>query len=592
MRVEQGFQPTPYVEGNPYTTDPVLPELLQRLIPNEILQQFEPDLIRFGADVITNIRELGSPHRVSPPQLIQYDQWGRRVDELRTSDGWKDLKAVAQKEGIPAIFYERKYKEYSRLYGFAKAFLMVGDCHEVFCPLSMTDGAARVLELRGTPGMRKHVFPRLIMRDPSNAFISGQWMTERPGGSDVSQTETTAQHMGKTHQLGPHYLLHGLKWFSSATDSDISVALARTGTPQEGSRGLSLFLVPLRRPLLRQPTDPIPSTISNGIRIHRLKNKIGTHILPTAELELEYTEGYLIGKPGEGVKNITPVLNITRVWSAIASTGALRRCLAIATAYSNVRAISGGRTLLKDSPIHVAQLAKISLVYRALTHLTFGVIQLLGKTEYGVAEEQDTLRLRLLTPLVKAFAAEKAVAAMEEAMTALGGAGYMEENDIGRLIRDALVEKIWEGTTTVLALDLVRAARDPAVLKAHIEWARTVISACPGKMKGTSAVDALLTSLDDLGLAYRPPLPALMPRPALMLLGYITSGVLLLQHATWSYQTSRAGRETDFTVFCRWVEDGLQDAVEDVRRTRREADTRIQENAAIVYGYSKTSAKL
>jgi hypothetical protein len=111
-------------------------------------------------------------------------------------------------------------------------------------------------------------------------------------------------------------------------------------------------------------------------------------------------------------------------------------------------------------------------------------------------------------------------------------------------------------------------------------------------MKGTPPVDALLTSLNDLTSAYRPPLPVLMPRPALILLGYITSGVLLLQHATWSHQTSQAGHETDFAVFCRWVEDGLQDAVEDVRRTRRETDTRIQENAAIVYGYNKASAKL
>ncbi|EEB89906.1 hypothetical protein MPER_11950 [Moniliophthora perniciosa FA553] len=538
------------------------------------------------------IRQLGSPHRVTPPQLVQYDQWGRRIDELRTSDGWKNLKATAQKEGIPAIFYERKYQEHSRVYGFVKAFMMVGDCHEAFCPISMTDGAARVLELLGTPGMKKHVFPRLIARDPTHAFVSGQWMTERPGGSDVSQIETTAQHMGKTHRLGPHYLLHGFKWFSSATDSDISVALARTGTLQEGSRGLSLFLVPLRRPLLRDPTDPTPSPISNGIRVHRLKNKIGTHTLPTAELSLEYTEGYLIGKPGQGVRSITPLLNITRVWSAIASTGALRRCLAIATAYSDVRAINGGKTFLRDTPIHVAQLAKISLVYRALTHLTFGVIRLVGKTECNVADEQEKLQLRLLTPLVKAFAAEKAVTAMEEAMTALGGAGYMEENDIGRMIRDALVEKIWEGTTTVLALDLVRAGRDPATLKALIEWARNVISSCPDTFSDSSAVQALSSSLDQLALAYQLPLPALMPRPALMLMGHVTSSVFLLEHAIWSYVTSQAECNVDFTVFCRWIEDGLQSVIEDVQRVCAEADTRIRENTAIGYGYNKIGAKL
>ena len=235
--------------------------------------------------------------------------------------------------------------------------------------------------------------------------------------------------------------MNGFKWFSSATDSDISVALARTGSIKDGSRGLSLFLVPLRIPLFRSPSQPLPSATSNNIYIHRLKNKIGTHTLPTAELSLESSDGYLIGALNEGVKNISPVLNITRLWSAIASVGGLRKCLSIATAFAKVRAINGGSQLLQDSPLHVSHLASINLVYRALIHLTFGTIWLLGKSECGTASLDEERRLRVLTPVAKAFAAEKACAAMEDSMTALGGAGYMEENDIGRQIRDSLVEK-------------------------------------------------------------------------------------------------------------------------------------------------------
>ncbi|KAK1232055.1 hypothetical protein PQX77_004814 [Marasmius sp. AFHP31] len=592
MRVEEGFQPIPYAEGHPYTSDPVLPALLKRLIPEETLSAFEHDLVRFGDEVKTNIRELGAPHRVQPPHLIQYDQWGRRVDDLQTSQGWKDLKAVAQREGIPAIFYERKYGEYSRVYGFAKAFLMVSDGHEVFCPLSMTDGAARVLELLGTPGQRKHVLPRLISRDPTVAFVSGQWMTERPGGSDVSRAETTAQHVGKTHRLGPHYILNGFKWFSSTTDSDISVALARTGSPQEGSRGLSLFLVPLRLPLLREPTDPVPSPISNGVRVHRLKNKIGTHTLPTAELSLDYTEGYLIGKPGQGVQNISSVLNITRVWSAVGSTGALRRCLSIATSFAQVRHINGGKTLLKDAPLHVAQLAKINMTYRALTHTTFGVVQLLGKSEAKVASQEENARLRLLTPLLKGFCSELAATSMEEAMSALGGAGYMEENNIGRLIRDGLVEKIWEGTVTVLALDVLRASRDPATLQAYFQWANSVVSSCPPELEQLLQITALVEGLNRLSSAYQHPIPPLMPRPALMLMGYTTSSLFLLEHAIWSFGTSQQEQQTDILVFNRWIDDGgLRHAIEDVQRVQRDAQTREREDASIVFG-GKIGAKL
>jgi alkylation response protein AidB-like acyl-CoA dehydrogenase len=173
----------------------------------------------------------------------------------------------------------------------------------------------------------------------------------------VSQTETNALPTEQTGPFGPQYVLNGFKWFSSATDSDVAITLARTGSLSQGSRGLSLFLIPLRRPLLRDILAPVPSPTSNNIFIHRLKNKIGTHILPTAELSLENSEAYLIGDLNRGVKNISPVLNITRVWSAIASIGCLRKCLAIATAYAKVRKIHRGSIILKDAPLHVSQLA-------------------------------------------------------------------------------------------------------------------------------------------------------------------------------------------------------------------------------------------
>lgn len=227
------------------------------------------------------------------------------------------------------------------------------------------------------------------------------------------------------------YSINGFKWFSSATDSDIAVALARTGPPESGSRGLSLFLIPLRRPLIRAVEAPRPSALTNNIKIHRLKKKFGTKILPTAELSLEGAEAYLLGEVNHGVKLITPVLNITRIHSALTSVGSIRKCLAIATAYSSVRAVSGGKQLLKDNALHVAELAKAHLTYRALTHFVFGAVLLLGKTECKVATEDEILRLRLLTPAVKAFAADKASGVMEECMTMLGGQGYMEENRIG-----------------------------------------------------------------------------------------------------------------------------------------------------------------
>lgn len=595
MRIEEGFQQPPCVEGNAFLTDPVLPFLLKRILPADVQQDIQSDLVRFGEEVVTNIRAWGP--RVFKPQLVQYDQWGRRINELQTSEGFRELTAVAQREGLPGIFYERTHGEYSRVYGFAKATVMGGDGHMVFCPLSMTDGAARVIELMGTKGMKKHVFPRLISRDPSLAYVSGQWMTERPGGSDVSQTETAASSTGTEHTLGLQYSLDGFKWFSSATESDVAVALARTGKPEDGSRGLSLFLVPLRVPLLRCPSDRRPDAASNKVYLHRLKEKIGTHALPTAELSLEGSEAYLIGELNQGVKNITPVLNIARVWSSITSLSGLRRCLAIATSYADVRRIQSGTRLLRDTPLHVAQLVTISLTYRALTHLTFGVIRLMGKAECQVATPEEERMLRMLTPTVKAFNAERACGAMEEAMAALGGAGYMEENQIGRLIRDGLVEKIWEGTATVLSLDVVRAVRDPLVLTAFTAWAQSVMTSCPDdlRVRVLDALDTLRRSIDCAVSAYKSPIPTLIPRHALILLGNITSSLFLLEHAIWSHETSQDEAQTDAEVFTRWVlEGGLLTAVHDVKIIQAATAEREAANTAIVFGedIAKSRAKM
>ncbi|KAH9936374.1 uncharacterized protein B0H18DRAFT_1081997 [Fomitopsis serialis] len=593
MRIEEGFQQTPYTEGHPYHTDPVLPILLKRLLPSDALVEIEGDLSHFGNEVTTTLRSVNK--LTGAPKLVQYDNWGRRVDDLQTTEGWRRMKALWQMEGIIGIFYERKHQQHSRIHGFAKILLAMGDSQSVDCPLSMTDGSARVLELLGTSALKQDIYPRLISRDPEVAFTAGQWMTERPGGSDVSHTETVAMPApgdtgtSNSSPYGPTYTLDGFKWFSSATDSDVALALARTGSASEGSRALSLFLIPLRFPLIREPGAPRPSAITNRIFVHRLKDKFGTVAVPTAELSLEGSEAYLLGQPGQGVKLITPVLNITRVHSATASVGNLRRCLAIATAYSQVRAIKGGSQLLQDTPLHVAELAKVSLVYRALVHMLFGTVALLGRVECGVATEDETHRLRLLTPAVKAFAAEKACTAMEECMAALGGAGYMTETELGRMIQDALVEKIWEGTITVLSLDVVRAASDRAVLDSFVAWVNSVSASYNPELEVDSTLgaplDILRSALDDLTAAYAAPIPPLVPRPALFLLSHVACGAFLLEHAVWACKTNAATRRIDVDVLKRWMEEGgVTQAVQDVRRARQTQLQRLQEDREVVYG--------
>jgi alkylation response protein AidB-like acyl-CoA dehydrogenase len=204
-------------------------------------------------------------------------------------------------------------------------------------------------------------------------------MTERSGGSDVSGTETLATYSpanGKQEfestqidgsPLGP-WIVHGFKWFSSATDSQMSIALAQT------PKGLSAFYIPVRR------TTPSGETELNGISISRLKNKMGTKALPTAELELKGARAVLLGEEGSGIREISTILNITRVHNAVTSLGFFGRGLAIAKAFAEVREMAGKgkKRSLKDVPLHTRTLAEMTVPYRANLLFTFFVVYFLG----------------------------------------------------------------------------------------------------------------------------------------------------------------------------------------------------------------------
>jgi hypothetical protein len=219
---------------------------------------------------------------------------------------------------------------------------------------------------------------------------------------------------------------------------------------------------------------------SNGIFIQRLKNKFGTKSLPTGELELSSTRGYLIGKEGQGIQEISAILNITRLYSAVSAVGYLGRGLAIARSFAKVREIGAGkgrRLMLKDSPLHMNTLAKVTGEYHSLMLFTFFGALLLGTSEQdGIpasAEHSSKARfqpddpsdihllLRILFPVLKASVCKRSIHALQECMEALGGVGYLDnaENEsinIARLYRDCCVLSIWEGTTDVLASDTLR----------------------------------------------------------------------------------------------------------------------------------------
>ncbi|KAK2779851.1 hypothetical protein FQN53_001281 [Emmonsiellopsis sp. PD_33] len=493
------FQTTPTIPPQ-YLEDAVLRRIISLYLPSPTPSSIQEDLSRFSHLVLSRSHlALCADAERNLPYLRPLNTFGveNKQDSLVTSEGWRKLQDIGIQEGIVGLAYEEPRGQgvrwNSRAYQFIKYHLWTASAAMVTCPSAMTDGAAKLLgrHLNSADGsMFGEARRRLLSRDPTQAWTSGQWMTERKGGSDVRGTETVARKLAVEEQgdgvdalgfpLGP-WQIDGFKWFSSATDANMTIMLAKTGEGQ-----ISAFYAPLQKRVRGGAED---ETEFNGVRIQRLKNKLGTKTLPTAELELKGMRAYLIGKEGQGVKEISTLLNITRVHNMVGAVGGWARGLAISRAFARVRAV-GGR-LLTDIPAHVRSLAQEHVKYRGEAHLAFFVVSLLG-----ISEGQDSsltratqasilpndlqhanALLRLITPMAKAQTATRSINGLRVCMENLGGVGYLENEDpslnIARIFRDTCVLSIWEGTTDIMADDVVRvltSRQGPDSLRALNEW--------------------------------------------------------------------------------------------------------------------------
>ena len=453
------FFQTPPLLPNTWDADVGLQEHLERLVPAEMLAELRPDLAELGEHAATTLHELAAEAERDQPRHIPFDAWGRRVDHIATSPAWAQLHRWQVRLGLCAVPYDLDttgYGEYARVVQVALQHLYGPSSATYTCPVAMTDAAARVLIDHADPELRERVVPRLTSRHPAAAWTSGQWMTEREGGSDVGRTATVARQGDDGA-----WTLSGIKWFTSATTADCALALARPEGAGAGSRGLALFLVERIDPRTGQ------SQVGDTIRINRLKDKLGTKSMPTAELTLHGAYATPVGSIDNGVRKISGMLNITRFHNAMGAAGGMRRGVELAVVYSRVRE-SFGRHLI-DLPLHAETLATMSVDAEAALALTLRVGHLIARVDQGVAGEAEQQTLRGLVPIAKLLTGKDAVAVASEALEAFGGAGYIEDTGLPALLRNSQVLPIWEGTTNVLSLDLLRAATRNAVMPALFE---------------------------------------------------------------------------------------------------------------------------
>uniref|UniRef100_A0A7E4ZPX0 Acyl-CoA dehydrogenase n=1 Tax=Panagrellus redivivus TaxID=6233 RepID=A0A7E4ZPX0_PANRE len=533
-------QAAPVLE-NPFTSDPILPRALKRLLPNSEYNSVATDLSNFGQRIVKEVDALGLLAERDPPRLEQFDAWGNRVDNLIVTPAWDKLKGIAAEEGLIAIGYDKsRSAEARRIHQFAKLYLFHPSSGLVTCPLAMTDGAAKTiseLNLGDKFPDLKEAYNRLTSRDPKHAWTSGQWMTEKAGGSDVGGgCDTYAVPVDEVN-----HKLSGYKWFSSAIDADMTLTLARTvqdGKAVSGSRGLSLFFLRLRD----QATGKL-----NGIQMLKLKNKLGTKQLPTAELLLDGVNALKVSAEGRGVPSIANMLNITRVHNAVASASSIRRVVSLARDWSTRRVAFGNK--LVDWPLHLATLANLEILARGTLLFTLESARLLGRFESGEASAEEIALLRLITPILKLHTGKVCVPAISEGIECFGGQGYIEDTGIPGIMRDAQVTAIWEGTTNVLSLDILRVFKTTkfAAFEAFVNRISGIVTKAKSGQNekvvqaGTSLEKAFTQLVSTLKAAQKDPqFPANLQRGARDIgisMGNVYTGALLVEFAAHAEAT-------------------------------------------------------
>ncbi|NLC36011.1 MAG: DNA alkylation response protein [Alcaligenaceae bacterium] len=359
--------------------------------------------------------------------------------------GWKETLPPAVKYSLSHLFVQAEF----------------GLC----CPVSMTDSLARTLRKYGDPQLVEQVLPQVASMDFDELRQGAMFMTEQAAGSDVSATETLAREEGDGR-----WRLYGDKWFCSNPDAGFAMVLARSESA-EGLAGVSLFLLP----------RDLPDGSHNHYRILRLKDKLGTRSMASGEIRLEGAYAWLVGERGRGFQHMADMINNSRLSNGMRAAGLMRRGLTESQHVARNRRAFGKKLI--DMPLMQRQLAKILMRAEQGRSIMMQTAQALQNADAG--DKNAARLLRILTPLIKFRACRDARQATGDAMEVRGGCGYIEEWVEARLVRDAHLGSIWEGTSNIVALDVMRAiARNGCLqpLRAHVDFLLENGAACPAEL--------------------------------------------------------------------------------------------------------------
>ncbi len=482
-----------------YAADPAFRRLMASKLPEKLHAWAEPRFAKLGIRAAVEVDPLAIAADRTPPRHVPYDPLGNRIDDIVYHPSYPEMVRIAYGSGLISLGYDpalgREFGRIPHLLTFGLGYLFAQAETGLYCPVCLTAGTARLVAKFASPDLQRRYLPRLTTPDADQLWQGAMFLTEKAGGSDVGQTSL------KAVQEGDAWRLWGEKWFCSNADADVMMVLARPEGAVAGTRGLGLFLVP----------RTLEDGTRNPVRINRLKDKLGVRSMPSAEMDFQGAVAYPVGDLSKGFLYMTEMLNLSRVFNSVASVALSRRALFEAVRYVRDRSAFGKS--VDQHALARELLAGMIVEQEASTKLVFQAIHHLDQVDAGM-ESTDGPLLRILTPMIKAHTGKLAVKHASEAMELHGGNGYIEDFVTARLLRDAQVLPIWEGTTSILILDTLRAILKE---KAHErlladcarrlerladpqlrEWARPVERALLTLASEVSAWDALDPSRREL----------------------------------------------------------------------------------------------
>lgn len=428
---------------NFYAIDRGLRDLIRLYLAREDFARLEPHFDRLGALAGGRLDELARAADKHPPVLNPRDRFGRDEDWIDYHSSYREMEQIAfgdfqfhaMSHRAGTLGMDRPLPAVAK---YALQYLFVQAEFGQMCPISVTDTSIHLIRKFASPELQEYLLPKMLSGELATLWKGTQFMTERSGGSDVGALETIAR------REDGEWRLYGDKWFCSHADADVALLLARPEGAPAGTKGLALFALPRR----------LKDGSRNAYRIVRLKDKLGTRSMASGEILLEGAVAYLVGDVEAGLKQMMEQVNLSRLSHGVRAAAMMRRCVNEAMVCARTRSAFGHGII--DYPLLRRQLLKITVPTEQALSMFLFAASTMDRANAGSKEAESILRI--LTPLLKFRACRDNIPVATGAMEVRGGNGYIEEWVNARLVRDAHIGVLWEGTSNINALDIITRA--------------------------------------------------------------------------------------------------------------------------------------